>query len=291
MHLVRDPTPGSTSGRDTAPAGPPGTRWWVEVGAALSVALFYLLGPRSTPGAEVMERAEANAWSVLELERALHLDIEGGVQHLVTDLGLVVPVNWVYGTLHFVVTLAALVHLYRAHPARYSRWRTAFVAASVTAFLCHRWWPVAPPRLLADTDGAPVLVDTLLEHSAPWTFHSGAISEVANQYAAMPSMHAGWALFCALAFGIGRPRRTRLALLAYPAAITVVIMASGNHFLLDAVGGFVVVGAALGAAHLDRISRSELLGRGQVPDLDALGGRPVHELPVELGADGLGPRQ
>ncbi len=222
-----------------------GTRWWIEVGAALVVALAYLLGPRSVPGPELVARAEASSWSLFALEQRLRLDIEAGVQRVLTDAGLLVPVNWLYGTLHFVVTAAVLVYLYRLRPGHYQRWRCAFVVSSVAAFLVYRWWPVAPPRLLVDESGAPLLVDTLAEHSAPWTFHSGAMSEVANQYAAMPSMHAGWALFCALALGIGRVPGVRLALLSYPALVTVVIVGSGNHYLLDAVGGFVVVGLGL----------------------------------------------
>ena len=224
---------------------PSGTRWWIEVGAALLVAAAYLLGPRSEPAPEVVRRAESNSWSLVELEQRLHLDVEASVQRLVSDAGLLVPVNWLYGTLHFVVTAFVLVHLYRVHPERYERWRTAFVISSVAAFLFQRWWPVAPPRLLLDDSGAPLLVDTLAEHSAPWTFHSGAMSEVANHYAAMPSMHAGWALFCAIALGIGRSRRTRALLLGYPALVTVVIMASGNHYLVDAFGGFAVIGLGL----------------------------------------------
>ncbi len=231
-----------------APAPPGaarGTRWWIEVGAAIVVALAYLLGPRSMPDPELVERAEASSRSLFALEQRLHLDVEAGVQRMLTDAGLLVPVNWLYGTLHFVATAAVLVYLYRLRPGHYQRWRAAFVVSSVAAFLVYRWWPVAPPRLLVDESGVPLLVDTLVEHSAPWTFHSGAMSEVANQYAAMPSMHAGWALFCALALGIGRTVATRLALLSYPALVTVVIVGSGNHYLLDAVGGFVVVGLGL----------------------------------------------
>jgi len=229
-----------------SPRRPQGTRWFIELGAALVVALAYLFGPRSDPSEALVRRAEANSWDLLQLEQRLHLDVESTVQSLVERLGLVVPVNWFYGTLHFVVTAATLVYLYRRRPEHYPRWRTAFVAASVIAFVCYRLWPVAPPRLLVDAAGSPVLTDTLAAHPAPWTFHSGAMSEVANQYAAMPSMHAGWALFCALALGLGRSRRTRVALLGYPLLVTIVIMASGNHYLVDAVGGFAVVGLGLG---------------------------------------------
>ncbi len=261
--------PAGAARRDAAPVGPRvgvgGTRWWIEVGAAVVVALAYLVGPRSVPGPDVVAGAEQRSWWLYRLEQGLHLDIELGLQAALDRVGLLVPVNWAYGTLHFAVTAAVLVHLYRRRPASYERWRTAFVVSSVAAFLLARRWPVAPPRLLVGTDGTPLLTDTLLEHSAPWTFHSGAMSEVANQYAAMPSMHAGWALFCALALGCGRSARARALLLLYPLMVTVVIMASGNHFLVDAFGGFAVVGLGIavvwGAAPLARLGRRAVRSR------------------------------
>lgn len=248
MQLVRPPDPlVAAPGASGRTADERGTRWWIEVGAALIVALAYVLGPRSEPAPELIARAEQNARTLYRFEQWLQIDIEAGVQRVVAEAGLLVPVNWLYGTLHFVVTALVLVDLYRRRPGDYQRWRAAFVLSSVAAFLFYRWWPVAPPRLVLDASGAPLLVDTLAEHAAPWTFHSGAMSEVANQYAAMPSMHAGWALFCALALGIGRGVRVRVALLAYPAVVTAVIMASGNHYLVDALGGFVAIGAGLAA--------------------------------------------
>lgn len=248
MQLVRPHEPQLVSlGVPTRGSDVRGTRWWIEVGAGVIVASAYLLGPRSEPDAELVARAEQRSSMLYQLERWLHLDVEAGLQRVLTDAGLLVPVNWIYGTLHFVVTALVLVHVYRRRPEHYHRWRCAFVISSVAAFLLARWWPVAPPRLVVDGTGAPLLVDTLAEHAAPWTFHSGAMSEVANQYAAMPSMHAGWALFCALALGIGRSVRVRAALMAYPLLVTVVIMASGNHYLVDALGGFVVIAMGLAA--------------------------------------------
>jgi hypothetical protein len=222
----------------------PGTRWWIEIGAALAVGAAYLFGPRSAPSPALVERAHRNAGVVLRLEQAWGLDIEAGVQSVVTAWNLAPVSNWLYGTLHFVVTAATLCYLYRCRPQRYSTLRAVFVVASLLAFIIYRLVPVTPPRLLPGASGGTVLVDTLAEYAAPWTFESGAMSQVANQFAALPSMHAGWALFCAIALGIGRSGATRRALLAYPALVTLVVMGSGNHFFLDAVAGFAVVGLA-----------------------------------------------
>ncbi len=226
----------------------PGTTWWVELGAAAAVALAYLCGPRSAPSADLVAAAEANGRAVWELEQRLGLDVEPLVQHAALLAGVPGALNWLYGTLHFAVTAVTLVLVFRRHPRRYQCWRAGFVVSSLLAFGIYRLWPVAPPRLLPDGRGGTVLVDTLALHSTPWDFQSGPLSEVANHYAAMPSMHAGWALFCALALGLGRSRRARLALLGYPALTTVVIMATGNHFLLDALAGFAVVALGMGLA-------------------------------------------
>ena len=230
----------------------PGTNAWVELGAAAAVAVAYLCGPRSEPSAALVSTAEANARTVWEIEQRIGLDIEPLVQGAALRAGLPAVLNWSYGTLHFAVTAITLVLLFRRHPGRYQCWRAGFVLSSLLAFGMYRLWPVAPPRLLPDAGGTvladTVLADTLALHSAPWDFQSGPLSQVANHYAAMPSMHAGWALFCALALGLGRSRRTRAALLAYPALTTVVIMATGNHYLLDAVAGFAVIGAGMAVA-------------------------------------------
>ena len=226
----------------------PGTTWWVELGAAAAVALAYLSSPRRTPSAALVAEAEANGRALWDLEQRLGLDVEPALQDAALQLGVPGAMNWLYGTLHFVVTAVTLVLLFRRHPGRYQCWRAGFVASSLLAFGVYRLWPVAPPRLLPDGGGSTVLADTLALHPTPWDFQSGPLSEVANHYAAMPSMHAGWALFCALALGLGRSKRTRVALLGYPMLTTVVIMATGNHFVLDALAGFAVVGLGMGAA-------------------------------------------
>lgn len=240
----------------------------IEFCAAAIVAVVYLFSSRPSPSPELVGRAESNARWIVEFQRRLGLDVEQGVQEWALRLDLAGAVNWAYGSLHFVVTAATLVYLFRWRRADYTRWRTAFVVSSVSAFLIYLVLPVAPPRLLRDANGEPFLVDTLAQHSGPWSFDSGPISEVANHYAAVPSMHAGWALFCALALGLGRPLRQRILLLGYPLLVTFVIMASGNHFLIDALAGFAVVLAGLAVTR--RLSRPSVgdLSVGDQPLLD-----------------------
>jgi hypothetical protein len=261
------------------------TAWWIEVLAASVVAVVYLAAPRSTPSTEVILAAERRGAALFGWERSWNVAIEPAVQSAVAAIHLEWVANWLYGSLHFVVTATAFVVLMRRRPADYPRWRTTFVLASLTAFALHHWLPVAPPRLVPDGRGSTLMSDWLAEHATPWSFESGPISEVANHYSAMPSMHVGWAVLSAIALASMLPRRCRrIVLVGYPLLVTVVVMATGNHFLLDAVAGALVgLGAWWAvpvAAHLAQWWRHRRTrgrhGRDDAARLDRLAA-PVHE--------------
>jgi membrane-associated phospholipid phosphatase len=102
------------------------------------------------------------------------------------------------------------------------------------------FWPLMPPRLLPASYG---FVDTLAKYPTFWTFNSGAVNKISNQYAAMPSVHCAWALWCACAL-VPRVRHIWAKALAvlYPVCTVTAIVLTGNHYFLDAVGGFAVLG-------------------------------------------------
>jgi prepilin signal peptidase PulO-like enzyme (type II secretory pathway) len=108
-----------------------------------------------------------------------------------------------------------------------------------------------PPRLL---DQAIALhptvhygfVDTLARYGGSWSFDSGAMQKVSNQYAAMPSLHFAWSTFCLLVFYPACKRVwTKTLAVLYPTATLFAIVVTANHFLLDAVGGAVVLTAGI----------------------------------------------
>jgi hypothetical protein len=104
-----------------------------------------------------------------------------------------------------------------------------------------------PPRLLPASYG---FVDTLAQVGGLWSFDSGTMKAVSNQYAAMPSMHAGWSLWCVLVLWPiteGRPWAKPL-LVAYPLATLFAIVVTANHFWLDAVGGALALTAGYAVA-------------------------------------------
>ena len=106
--------------------------------------------------------------------------------------------NYIYGSLHFIVTAGAVIYLYRRCPGDYPRWRNTLALTTVLALIGFVFWPLMPPRLLYTlAPGSYGFVDTLARYPTFWSFDSGAINKISNQYAAMPSLHFGWSLFCA----------------------------------------------------------------------------------------------
>ncbi|MGZ5404880.1 MAG: phosphatase PAP2 family protein [Nocardioides sp.] len=189
--------------------------------------------------------AAARALQLLDLERVVWLDVEAllnGWFVSVPLLGLVG--SYWYASLHYIVTAAVLVWLYRRGPADYLPARTALAVATILALGLYLMVPMAPPRLL---DG---YVDVLqLNASSGWWGGDASaprgLGGLTNQLAAFPSLHAGWALWVALVVRRHvRSRWVRGLAWAYVAGTTVAIVGTGNHWLLDAVAGWFVVAVA-----------------------------------------------
>ena len=115
--------------------------------------------------------------------------------------------------------------------------------ATAAANLVFWAWPAAPPRF-----SVPGMTDILATRDILGAAHPRGATSLVNLYAAMPSLHVAWAAWCGLAVvTASRGRWRRLAWL-YPAATTLVVLASANHFLLDAAGGLAVTGLGMLAA-------------------------------------------
>jgi hypothetical protein len=188
--------------------------------------------------------ARDNARELLRLEHAWHLDVEqaiGGWFLHVPALGL--AGSYYYATAHYVVTLVVVVWLHRRGGAAYLRSRNALVVATVAGLLCYLLLPVAPPRLTGHTD-----VMEAYAASGWWGGQASAprgLGEYTNELAAMPSLHAGWALWVLVAVtAAGAPVLVRRLALAHALVTAVVVVGTGNHWVLDVVAGWLLVGAA-----------------------------------------------
>ncbi|MET8634325.1 phosphatase PAP2 family protein [Streptomyces sp. NPDC004096] len=208
-------------------------RFWFEI-LLIAVSYWtYSLIRNAVP--EQKAEALTNADWLWRLEQHLDIAVEDSVNHAVNSVTwLIVGMNYYYATLHFVVTLGVLVWLYRSHPGRYAATRLALFATTAVALLGYYFFPLAPPRLMTGGD----FVDTVLVHHTWGSMASGDLKHMSNQYAAMPSMHIGWSLWCGLTiFALATVPWVRVLGLLYPASTLVVIVSTANHFWLDAVGG------------------------------------------------------
>jgi hypothetical protein len=217
----------------------PGTQlppWWIEAVVVLAGYLAYQLVQITVTGSEhsAVDRA-GWLWSA---ERRLHLDPEVALNHLLSGShGLIVVAGFYYGTLHFILTPCVLAWLRWRRSESYIVLRNTLVGASVAALLVYWLLPLAPPRLAIPGVTDTLKVNNILSAGSP-TFPAS----LANQYAAMPSLHVAWAVWVALAVVVAFPAaRFRHLAWVYPALTTIDVMATGNHFLADALAGALLV--------------------------------------------------
>ena len=141
-----------------------------------------------------------------------------------------------YLSLHFAGTTAALVWLHRRHPEHFPMVRTTLVTATALALVGYVLYPAAPPRL-----AGLGFSDTVTTH-AGINLSSDVLGTLYNPFAAVPSLHFGYALIVGVALAtLAKRRVVRVAGALYPLAMLLVIVGTGNHFVFDAALGAVVV--------------------------------------------------
>ncbi|MFE7659088.1 phosphatase PAP2 family protein [Streptomyces bottropensis] len=223
--------------RAAATARPPLVREFLLVAGLFLVYKFgRTLADGHTAG------AYRNAHLVWDRERLLRLPDEGSVQSaLLHGDTLVHLANVYYATVHFPATVAFLVWLYLRRPAHYVWARRILTALTAAALLLHLTFPLAPPRLL-DVAG---LVDTGQVYGPTVYSAAPTTDSLANQFAAMPSLHFGWALMVAIGLIAATRSRWRVVWLLHPLVTLVVIVGTANHYWLDAIVAGTLLAAAL----------------------------------------------
>lgn len=185
------------------------------------------------------QQALAFGRDILRWEHYLGINFELSLNKLFVDSRwLGVSANYYYATLHFVIPIGVLVYLYLRRPDRYVTYRRLVFGTTLTALAGFWLLPLAPPRML------PGFVDTVVSFHT-WGMYSGdsPVASVSNQYAAMPSLHTAWSLWCAIAIiDVARHRWVKILAACYPAATIFVIIGTANHYTLDAVGGVIALG-------------------------------------------------
>ena len=212
-----------------------------EIAIILSVYGAYWLTRGSLPHREVT--AGQNALELIDLEDRLGFFCELDIQSWFLSHPVLVDLaNAVYTYFYYPVIILFALWVYNRHREKYAMLRNVFLVSAALGFLCFAFYPVTPPRLLPQFG----FVDTMAQYGSV-DYGSSFFRTIANPYAAMPSLHFGWVLLV----GIGTIYASRVIFMRMlgvlvPLAMLVAIVATGNHFIIDAVGGALTIGLACG---------------------------------------------
>jgi membrane-associated phospholipid phosphatase len=185
-----------------------------------------------------------HARDIVGLERSLHAFFEVDVQNWAIDHRFFLDVaNWMYVNSHFVVTTTFLIWLYVARNHAYYFVRNMFMVAMTLALVGYVAYPTAPPRFLPEWGFQDTVANFVGEGA------SATAGVLYNPFAAMPSMHVAFALMLAVpATQLVSNRVLKVLWAFYPALVTFVVVATGNHFWIDAAFGAVVAAVSAWAA-------------------------------------------
>ena len=178
--------------------------------------------------------AEHHGEMVLRFERSLHLNPERALDSWLARHGTLsqIVVFW-YENVHIAVTLAVFAWLWWRRPEQMRVMRATLVIVTLIALAIFWSFPVAPPRMLP---GGYTDLVAVVHHLPAWQL--GATALHSNQLCSMPSLHVAWATWCAIAvWQISERRLMRALAVIYPFLTSFAVMATGNHYLADAVTG------------------------------------------------------
>jgi hypothetical protein len=225
----------------------PRLRWWTELPLILLVYGAYSAGRLLARGD--VSTAVDHGVGILRVEKFLHINAENPLNRLFTEHSWIgVPADFWYASLHYLVTPLILVWIFRSRAVHFRAARAWLMISTLIGLVGFTLLPTCPPRLLSAGHG---FVDTMAQYSdfGWWGGEASAprgLGGMTNQYAAMPSLHVGWALWCGvMLWRHGRSPLARVAAVGYPLITTIVVMGTANHYFLDAVAGAVVMGAGL----------------------------------------------
>jgi hypothetical protein len=217
--------------------------------------------------------AIGNARAVLDLERSLGINLELTLNRWLGAHGLLALIATdYYFFAHVLVTVAVLGWLWMRRPQLYKQARTQLVLINLIAFAVFWRYPLAPPRMMPGLG----YQDVVSQSHAVFSWHSGALRQDADQFAAMPSLHVAWASWAALAVwrAAWRPWVRALALL-HPLLTGLVVLATGNHWLLDVLAGEATFLLGVALQRLMWVARSQRRRRLSLGELGERGGQGV----------------
>ncbi|WP_019634140.1 bifunctional phosphatase PAP2/O-acyltransferase family protein [Actinomadura atramentaria] len=232
---------------------PTGLRAWRELLVGLAVFALYALVVMLPEDAR-RAAARRHADTLYGWERALRIDVEHALNGwLAHQPVLRVLANYEYAVTYIASALGLLVWLYLRHPDRYRTARNTFVVLNLLALACFTLYPLMPPRLMPDLG----FVDTV-RLGRTWGSWGSPLVENADQLAAMPSLHMAWTLWVGVELAKTSALRSVQVLNALHILLTgYVIMATANHYVLDAVAAVPLVALSVCTVRRTRGARAE----------------------------------
>ncbi|GGZ22183.1 membrane protein [Streptomyces inusitatus] len=227
-----------------------------------------------------VEAAREHARQIISIEQAIGIDIEHWAnQAVVRTQWLEAVFNFYYTSFHFPIPLLILGVLYVRRPSDYRWARSALALATLLALLGFWLYPLSPPRLMPGMG----FIDTVHRTEDLANPEFGPLTQVTNQYAAMPSLHFGWSLWCAVVVVLLAPKLwMKLLATLHPLITLVVIVGTANHWILDALGGAVVVVSGFALTYL-------LSGRRELREENAEGTEGSAAVPETIPVQGPAP--
>jgi len=183
--------------------------------------------------------ALTSARHVWHLERILHLPSEVTVQRLALHAEFLIRgADWFYIVVHFPSVIVLLLWVFVRHRPHWTRIRNVLIMTTGMALVIHLLYPLAPPRFLPSVTNVPLIDTGKVYGPSPYGEGSGGI---ANEYAAMPSLHVGWSLIEAWAVITILHHRARWLAVLHPVLTTIVVVVTANHYWLDGMVGSTLV--------------------------------------------------
>jgi membrane-associated phospholipid phosphatase len=248
QHVARPrsarPTPADRPDQKERPAGRPRGGVLGQIAIVVLAWVIYSMA-RSLAGDDVVE-AVRNGHVLMGWDQALGFGWVLELNRWVTGHALIaVPFAFEYALLHYLITPLVLVWLWRSKPDSYRLALIALLTMTAIGLTFYVLLPVAPPRLLPGAGW----VDTMRawSHLGWWGGAGSAptgFEHVTDQYAAMPSLHVGWAVWCAWSWQRSRHLLVRRLAWLYPASIAVAVVVTANHYVVDVAGGALIAAAA-----------------------------------------------
>jgi diacylglycerol O-acyltransferase len=227
----------------------------------LGLAIFALYSVVANDDRHRHAVAARNGRWLFTAEQSLHLDVEPALNRWLAQHSILGAIaNYEYASTYVVAAFALLGWLYLRRPAEYRRARWTFVLVNLIGVGCFAAFPVAPPRLLPDLG----FVDTV-RLGQTWGSWGSPLVAHANQVAAMPSLHIAWAVWVSVVLArLSSARSVQVSSAVHVLVTLFVVMATANHYLVDAAAGGLAVGLAAAVVRRVPIDR-----RPRVPAADA----------------------